>query len=62
MSRVRTGVTPGAWRVEEPAAPGRVTRSYASVAVSLIPDMRPVLTYGGIKPNQQFRTPKDESR
>jgi hypothetical protein len=46
MSRVRTGITPGAWLVEEPATPHRSPRSYASVPVAIVGAMRPVLTYG----------------
>jgi hypothetical protein len=47
MSRVRVGITPGAWLVEEPATPHRSPRSYASVPVEIVGAMRPVLTYGG---------------
>jgi hypothetical protein len=47
MSRLRIGITPGAWLVEEPAAPHRSRGTYASVPVAIVGHMKPVLTYGG---------------
>lgn len=42
--RTRTGLTPDAWRDDGPATPAR--RSFDRVAVSVVGEMRPILTQG----------------
>jgi hypothetical protein len=56
--RIRTGLTPDAWRDDGPATPGRRIHGYVSVPVTVVGSMRPVMTAGVTFETNRLHRPK----